>query len=340
MPVPGKKGFVKAFVIMSALHAKLAADCRPGRLKPPLPLGALSAIAALMLLAIRAEAFSLLGPFHDWMTNDLRFSAATGGPMDLGAGYRWNVPVVTYAFDPAFLDYFGSNGIAAVESALGILNSLPPASQLNANNYPPGVTHTNVVAQAAAALDLKSATLTPLVQQLGLGPPTPATYCLDSIVLSNCAVQQATVVGRNFDPFSLAPSTNVDDTPVNYFYVIICTWPGPGRAMLVESPGDRSKPWRPAVADGALGSGEFYTGLTRDDAGGIRYLLQTNTLDFEPLLPGVYGIGTNSAAYVDRAVRPGIENLTFVRRDYDALLGVFFVPFTNQFTILTLLTGW
>src|SRR6516162_10166420 len=159
MPVPGKKGFVKAFVIMSALHAKLAADCRPGRLKPPLPLGALSAIAALMLLAIRAESFSLLGPFHDWMTNDLRFSAATGGPMDLGAGYRWNVPVVTYAFDLAFLDYFGSNGIAAVESAIGILNSLPPASQLNASNYPAGVTQTNVAAQAAAALDLKSATL-------------------------------------------------------------------------------------------------------------------------------------------------------------------------------------
>ena len=60
-----------------------------------------------------------------------------GGPMNLGQEYRWNVPVLTYAFDQSFLDYFGSGGVAAVESAIGILNSLPPVSKANPTNYPP-----------------------------------------------------------------------------------------------------------------------------------------------------------------------------------------------------------
>ena len=53
-----------------------------------------------------------------------------GGPMDIGDGYRWNVPVVTYGFDQSFLDYFGTNGVAAVEGAIQILNDLPPASSI------------------------------------------------------------------------------------------------------------------------------------------------------------------------------------------------------------------
>ena len=40
--------------------------------------------------------------------------------MVLGEEYRWNVPVLTYAFDQSFLDYFGSNGVAAVEKAFQI----------------------------------------------------------------------------------------------------------------------------------------------------------------------------------------------------------------------------
>jgi hypothetical protein len=319
---------------MKAFHAQIVAGCQRVHLERRIRLRGKTraAVAALLLLTIRGESFSLLGPFHDWMTNDLRFSSASGGPMDLGAGYRWNVPVVTYSFDQAFLGYFGSNGVVAVESAIGVLNSLPPASQLDPSNYLPEATQLNFAAEAAPALDLKSATLTTLLRQLGLGPPTEAAYCLESYVLSNCVVQQASVVGRNFDPVSFSPSTNVDDSPVKYVYVTNCSGSGPGTVSLAVIPDDPNKPFKPAVADGALGPGEFYSGLTRDDVGGIRYLLLTNILHFEALLSDVHGIGTNSGSYVVRAVRPGVEKVTFVRRDYDDLVGEFFYPFTNQFT--------
>lgn len=70
----------------------------------------------IALAAINASGFSLLGPYTDWMSraNGYQQPGDVGGPMDITEGYRWNVPVVTYGFDRSFLDYFGSNGVAAV----------------------------------------------------------------------------------------------------------------------------------------------------------------------------------------------------------------------------------
>ena len=73
-----------------------------------------------------AFGFALLGPFAPSMRADLgyRDGASIGGPMKIGEGYRWNVPLVTYGFDQSFLDYFGTNGVAAVESAIQIIVSI------------------------------------------------------------------------------------------------------------------------------------------------------------------------------------------------------------------------
>ena len=52
-----------------------------------------------------------------------------------------------------------------------------------------------------------------------------------------------------------------------------------------------------AVADWiwiATSPGYFFNGLTRDDVGGLRYLLSTNNVNLESLLPDVYGAGTNA----------------------------------------------
>src|SRR5437867_7240915 len=121
-----------------------------------------------MLLVARANAFSLLGPYTDWMqyTNGFRQHGDIGGPMNLGEEYRWNVPVLTYAFDQSFLDYFGTNGVAAVESAISILNGLPPASQINPSNYPAESGGFNYNTQSQGLLDLKSATLAFMLEHL------------------------------------------------------------------------------------------------------------------------------------------------------------------------------
>ena len=70
------------------------------------------------------------------------------------------------------------------------------------------------------------------------------------------------------------------------------------------------------------GLGMFYTGLTYDDVGGIRFSLSTNNLTVEPLLPTVRPATTN-ATFVNVALRPGVNKITFVRHPTDPVTGVF-----------------
>ena len=86
------------------------------------------------------------------------------------------------------------------------------------------------------------------------------------------------------------------------------------------------------MADGALNPGSFYTGLTGDDVGGLRYLLITNNINDETLLPGTHGVGANAGSFVNEALRRGVDKITFVRVNLDPMSGQLFTPFTNQFT--------
>ncbi len=158
--------------------------------------------------------FSLLGPFAPWMDAAKNFhslhewgAADIGGPMAIGEGYRWNVPVVTYGFAPSFLDYFGTNGVAAVAEAIQILNDLPPASAINLADYSPYTFRMNYAASPAGLQDLKSAALSGLVEQLGLAQPVRFMFTLRNISLVGDTVVPETVI-RNYDPFtgSLRPS--------------------------------------------------------------------------------------------------------------------------------------
>src|SRR5262249_11692352 len=103
----------------------------------------------LLGLPAKSFGFALLGPYADWMqkTNGYYQTGDIGGPMEIGQSYRWNVPVVTYGFDQSFLDYFGSNGVAAVEGAIQILNDLPPASALMLTNFPLDTARYNYTAE-------------------------------------------------------------------------------------------------------------------------------------------------------------------------------------------------
>jgi hypothetical protein len=240
------------------------------------------------------------------------------------------VPVLTYAFDQSFLDYFGSGGVAAVESAIGILNSLPPVSQANPTNYPPNSSYVSLRAQAEGLFDLKSQALALLLEQLGLATPTRFTYCVRDFVVFN-GVPEVNVIQRNYDAYTSYPSAQVNDVLYNYSLVFSGGTP-PTFADAVEYPVNPESSPFPAVADAALTAGVLYTNLTRDDVAGLRYLLHTNNLNPETLLPGVHGADTNTGAYVDYALRAGVDRIVFVRPGfYDPLLGQFGVPYTNQF---------
>lgn len=315
-------------------------------------------LSAIFLIAspVKSGAFALLGPYEPWMqtTNGLQQPesvfpqygqiqpADIGGPMDRTNEYRWNVPVITYGFDQSFLDYFGTNGVTAVKSAIQVLNDLPSASSIVLTNFPLLAQHFNFQAQALEIYDLKSQTLSLLLEQLGLAQPSRYIYVLkqwDSSLLppfpdefsSPLSWPDGTIpefiVQRNFDPETLEPSLYIDET---LFFAHLNLLKN-GNHLMVTFPGDPLVQNYPAVADFNISAGEFYNGLTRDDVGGLCYLLSTNNVNFETLLPGVSGVGANSNLFVNGAWRPGVDKITFVPQPVDLSSGSF-LAYTNQFT--------
>ncbi len=82
----------------------------------------------------------------------------------------------------------------------------------------------------------------------------------------------------------------------------------------------------------------LYLGLTVDDVGGLRYLLHTNNLACEGVLPGVGAAGDQPNDFVQMALRPGVEKITFVPHRFDPI-GRQFVPLTNQYVDTYLSNG-
>ncbi|PYK97696.1 MAG: hypothetical protein DME19_15395 [Verrucomicrobia bacterium] len=88
------------------------------------------------------------------------------------------------------------------------------------------------------------------------------------------------------------------------------------------------------------GVGQFYTGLTRDDVGGLKYMYKRANQNYETIVGGVVGTGggpwggigsTNVSNFVTNGIRYGVDKVTFVRADFDSLIGELFVPITNRF---------
>src|SRR5665213_2010024 len=244
----------------------------------------------LMLPALRSSAFSLLGPYESWMQPSNGFRAPVdyyyggpgviGGPMCISNGYRWNVPVVTYGFDQSFLNFFGTNGVAAVEGAIQILNDLPPASGIVLSNYPDYSLLVNAAA-SQSLYDLKSQTLSLLLEHLGLASPTRYVFTLrqwspifedyfDSSWWQTEGMIPQYVVMRNFDPLTLAPSQWING---NGYYGQL--WAGfsinVNLAEVVMEDDQFYHPLYSAVADNQLEAGDGFAGLTSDDVGGLCY---------------------------------------------------------------------
>jgi hypothetical protein len=292
--------------------------------------------AFLIASTFESAAFSLLGPIQPWMqmTNGVFSIGDIGGPMCISNAYRWNVPVVTYGFDQSFLNYFGSNGVAAVESAIQILNELPLASQLVLTNYPRNSEAMNYAADAQSLYDLKSVTLSLLLEQMGLGQPTRNIFVLkqwNPLFISDPYEGQWPegtipnyIVQRNFDPQTLNANSYVNGSLYSAHVAS-----QNNQNSIISIPVDPLR-FTTAVADFNLESGGFYTGLTYDDAGGLAYLLSTNNVNYETLLSGVVGAGTNANSFVNGAWRPGMDKMTFIPQPVDSESGSF-LPITNYF---------
>jgi len=306
---------------------------------------------AISCISISAHGFALLGPYESWMQQENGFrlpldvfaelSSDTlpvpgriGEPMYSGQGYRWNVPTVTYGFDSSFVAYFGLKGVTAVQEAIRILNDLPAASEIDLAKYPDFTTATNSEAQAENLLDLRSAALSLLLEQLGLASPTESIFELHSwrALPGNPSQFAYQTVARNFDPTDYAPSAYVNG--FQYDYQILNFQPT-GLNLQLAAPYLMGEPdsrnlFYSAVADKKPGFGGLFSGFTADDAGGLRYLYSGKNVNYETLLPGVEGAGSNRNSFVNAALRPGVGKIKFVAQPYDAK-SVQFLALTNEY---------
>ncbi len=256
-----------------------------------------------------ASAFSLGGPINEaYQVPAIAYNLPGDimAPKNLGEEYRRNTPVMYYTFDANFLEFFGSNGVFAVEQAFAIMNSLSNVSAYTQGLYefPYEAQEFNWLAQALLLWDLKSKTLTLLVEQMGLAEPDRYTWTLhDRYLPPGGACPQDMlylVIKRNFDPVwsttdQLQPSSYVNGTLYSYDIFEICTGPDP-LAEAVEFPVDPNAGIFTAVSAFGQEFGGFYTGLTRDDVGGLRYLLRTNNMNIESAGADTFTFVTNNAA--------------------------------------------
>jgi hypothetical protein len=246
--------------------------------------------------------FALLGPFKTWQVAQLGYqiNGQIGGPMTPLEFYRWNVPVITYAFDSSFIRYFGTNGINEVEKAIKIIQDLPPVDQIqNVTNIsffgPPVIDLLNTngeifprqaygpsVNNAAAEMrltDLKSMAMFHLMEELGLADPFNWLWALRQRTVFPGPIIDYGVVNYNYDPITLKPSTNLNG--IYYGFTILDI---PGIADAVENFSLTDPLLSLPVASGFVPFGAFYERLSFDDVGGLRFLYSTNNIVTETLL--------------------------------------------------------
>ena len=208
-------------------------------------------VGCLALSLQSASAFSLLGPNNEvWQIpdigyNPLPFDALPTAPKNLSEEYRRNIPVMYYSFDANFLEYFGSNGVYAVEQAMSILNSLTNVSSYSKSlsEFPLAATRENPTATALSLVDLKSTTLHLMLEQLGLAEPERYIWTLHNRVVGpgGCPADvQYLTVQRNFEisPTALdqpQASSYVNQTLYSYYIFELCASPpGPPLGEAVE----------------------------------------------------------------------------------------------------------
>jgi hypothetical protein len=246
-----------------------------------------------------------------------------GGPHNLGEEYRRNAPILYYTYDPSFTegDFFGAEALAAVDGAFGIINSLTNVDKYSPSlsEVPLSAQHYNYTAESLYLTDLKSVTLHCLVEQLGLADPARYSWTLHDRWQSPTPCPIGTyylVVQRNFDGISvpslqnLAYSPYVNNELLSYYITEHCTGPPPDLADTVPYLTDPTGTGNTPVAANnfedyeseltfeysqllgiipkiptiyGLQVGGYYTGLTRDDLAGLRYLFSTNNANVEPI---------------------------------------------------------
>ena len=265
------------------------------------------------------------------------------GPKNIGEEYRRNTPVIYYSFDQNFNDFFGADGEQAVDGAMAMLNNAftnSPNQQIgyltngvdscssNLMEYPLQTKSQNYNLMSVELKDLKSVTLALMMEQLGLADAIRYTWVLHNryqIPGANppCpANMDYLVVLRNFD-FIASPLNQLQYSAyINgglytyYIPVDLCdNTPAPPDTDAMELAVDPLVKNEPVasggqMAEGSLENGFFYTGLTRDDMAGLRYLYSSANINVDTVASNSVALSGGGTTNLNDAFLLGTSNLT------------------------------
>ena len=241
----------------------------------------------------KALAFTIGGPVagESYQTDTIGYGL-TGdilSPRSLNQEYRYNTPIMYYAYDSSFLTFFGSNGISAVDGAMGVLNALTNVSSYSQGltEFPQNTTRFNYTATQLGLVDLKSTAMSFMLEELALGVPDRWVWTLrfrDQETPGPCPADVLYgIIERNIDPVTWNYSTYVDGTQYGFTITETCQGPTPAapEAVTVPYPVNPTDLTFLPVASQSLYLGGFFGGLTRDDVGGLRYELSKSQVFYE-----------------------------------------------------------
>ena len=330
--------------------------------------GIFLAASLQLALASTAGAFVLLGPPETWQTTDLGYrdwvspSVELGEPKNLTEEYRLNVRNITYGFTPGFLTWFGDKGVEEIERAIEKIAEIDSFLDLDINDYPLETIRYNATAAQLQLLDLHSWALAAISKNyVGLGNPMFWSYGISSRVqISTDPLLIAyNVLQRNYDPDTLLPSSYVNGNLYTFTEILEdATGALPPTVTAVDPLASRIGPMTSFDFNNNE-PGWYSTGLTRDDVGGLRYLYRRDNINVEnvqgdhsrsefgeglfPVFDGSVGgsspwipvvpvvtnqVATTATNFVNAALRPGLNRLTFSRLEFDSSLGAF-APIAN-----------
>lgn len=194
------------------------------------------------------------------------------------------------------MDAYGQPG--GTPLTLGVSNSLDSYSS-DLSEFPFESQQQNYTAQTLGLFDMKSTVLHEMVLELGLANPERYVWTLHDREFTpglknpKCPKdEEYLVVQRNFDITQDYPYSSYINNSLYTFYIAENCGNGgvPYSAITRPVPADPFNQNLAVAAGGLLtgnfgGFGGFYTGLTRDDVMGLKYLLSTNNVNWEATAP-------------------------------------------------------
>lgn len=310
-------------------------------------------IIAVAAMTWTSSAFSLLGPFDTWQTPFLGYNPRNfdlGGPKFLGEEWRWGLSEITYGFDQSFIDWFGTNGIKAVDDAFAAYNrELTNLSGLTTADLlakPAQTRRVNVTAAALSLIDLKTVTMGMIAEQLGLATADRWVWALRARALTP-PITNWLVVPFNYDPITLKPSPYING--IRYTYHIE-SFPGVNFTGIdfedaVEALVDQTqRPYAGAVSS-LVGDnpftmvdlvGEFFPSLTRDDIGGLKYIYERENVNREDVPANTFQVVTDTAVQFI----PGLDAYSFYTNVAFSSLSNLLAQFPNLIVTSTNFLGF